>query len=125
MTEGGPERAPLSVTTDLSLSVDGTEAALRSTGERLFLEFPSLVSAVRALRGLPATEYARLHTLLTSAGLALEVRVRHRTILAIGADARSGPLARYLDIEPAQLRLSGVLSAVWAWALVTAEWFRE
>ncbi|MUV57386.1 hypothetical protein GJ632_08695, partial [Halogeometricum sp. CBA1124] len=41
-------RAPLTVQTDLTLSVDGRPVDVSSTGERLFVEFPSLSAAVRA-----------------------------------------------------------------------------
>lgn len=125
MTDGSDtESVPLTLTTDLTLTVDGTDAAVRSTGERLFIEFPSVVSAVHALRGLPATEYSRLHSMLTTADLALEVRARNRTLAALGAGTRSGPLARQLGIAPVELRANGVLSALWAGVLATVDRLR-
>lgn len=68
----GPDRgtAPLSVAADLSLTVGGAEATLRSTGGRLFLEFPSLVAAMRAFRSVPTGERHRLHATLAAADLA-------------------------------------------------------
>jgi hypothetical protein len=107
------ETAPLTVAADLSLTVGDAEATLHSTGERLFLEFPSLVAAVRAFRSFPTSERHRLHATLSAADLALGVRARHRTLVAFGAGTRSGPVARQLGLDPAELRLCGPLSAAW------------
>jgi hypothetical protein len=120
-----PESVPLTVTADLTLTVDGTEATLRSTGERLFLDFPSAVSAVQAFRSLPTTEHSRLHSVLTTGDLVLEIRARNRTLAALGAGTRSGPLARWLGIDPVELRLSGVVSAFWAGAVATVNRLRS
>ncbi len=125
MSDGGDrERAPLTVAADLSLSVGGAEATLHSTGERLFLEFPSLVAAVRAFRSFPTSERHRLHARLSAADLALEVRARNRTLVAFGTGTRSGPLARRLGLDPAELRLCGSLSAAWAGTAATVERLR-
>jgi hypothetical protein len=105
---------PLAVTADLTLTLDGTEAALRSTGERLFLEFPSLFAAIRAFRSLPSTERRRLHGTLRMADLTLEVRARHRTLAVLGAGARPGALAHQFGLDPVEVRLSGALSAALA-----------
>ncbi len=118
------ERAPLAVAADVSLTVGDAEATLRSTGERLLLDFPSLVAAVRVFRSFPTSERRHLHAALTAADLALEVRARHRTLVALGAGARSGPLARRLGLDPAELRLCGALSAAWAGIAATVERFR-
>ncbi|GAB7095723.1 hypothetical protein JCM30237_28770 [Halolamina litorea] len=122
VAEGGT--APLTVAADLTLTVGGTEAPLRSTGERLFLEFPSLVSAVRALRGLPPSERRRLHTVLTAADLAVEIRARDRTLVALGAGTRSGPLARWIGADPAEIRPCGAVAAARAGVAATIDRFR-
>jgi len=114
VTDGSGAATPLHVETDLSVTVDGTEARLRSTGDRLFLEFPSVVAAVEALRSLPATERRQVHEALTAADLTLEVRARGRTLVALGAGTVSGPLARRLGVDPVEVRLGGTLSALWA-----------
>lgn len=103
----------LTVSTDLTLTVAGTEAELRSTGERLFLEFPSAASAWRAFRSFPLTERRRLHEALTAGNLALELRARHRTIAVLGAGASSGPVARRFGVDPVEVRLCGAISAAW------------
>ena len=113
--------APIEVAADLTLTVGGAEATLRSTGERLFVEFPSLRSAIRALRSLPSGERRRLHGALTAADLALEIRARHRTLAVVGVGARPGPVSRGLGLDPAEIRLCGPVSAAWAGIATTVE----
>ncbi|WP_318567607.1 peptide ABC transporter ATP-binding protein [Salinigranum marinum] len=110
-TEAEP-RAPLSVATDLTLTVNGAEAAVRSTGERLFVEFPSLSAALRALGGIPGGEADRLTDLLRTTDLTVEVRVRDRTVAVAGAEAQPGVVSRRLGVAPIESRLGGVLGAV-------------
>jgi len=117
-------RAPLSVEADLTLSVDGAQARVQSTGERLFVEIPSVVSAVALLNGLPLTELRRLHELLTTTGLALEVRAHQRTVAVLGTGARPGALSRQLGVFPLELRFWGVASALGAGLARTAERLR-
>lgn len=118
MTDGADRGTlPLTVAADLTLTVGGAEATLRSTGERLFLEFPSLVAAVRAFRSFPATERQHLHGALTTADLALEIRSRNRTLAVLGVGATPGPLAHQFGLDPAEIRLCGPLSAAWVGAL--------
>jgi len=107
--------APLSVTTaDLTLTVDGTQLPIKSAGDRLFLEVPTVRAALRLVRGLPADADATGVTkLLLATDLAFEVRVRGRTVAVVGTTARPGPLARWLDVSPAEPRLAGVISAGW------------
>ena len=116
-SDAGP--SPLTVDADLTLTVGGADAALRSTGERLFVEFPSLTAAIRALRSFPPSERRRLHAVLTAADLALEVRARNRTLVALGAGARSGLIARLTGLDPAEVRLCAPLSAAWAGVTAT------
>ena len=110
--EGPEPRAPLSVATDLTLTIDGTEAAIRSTGERLFVEFPSLSTALRALRGLPDRDGDGLAALLRTTDLTVEVRIRDRTVAVIGAEARPGVVSHRLGVDPVEVRLGGVLGMV-------------
>ena len=102
--------APLSVETDLTLSVDGTDIPLRSTGDRLFVEVPNLRTAIRIARdGERATD--RLSTLLAVTDLTVEVRVRGATVAGAGADAVAGPLARELGVDPVEVRVGGGVAA--------------
>lgn len=102
---------PLSVATDLTLSVNGAAADVSSTGERLFVAFDSMTDAARALRRHPEGAATRLAALLTASDLTLEVRVRSRTVAVAGSDARPGPVSRALRSDPVELRLCGVLGA--------------
>ncbi|RLM52274.1 peptide ABC transporter ATP-binding protein [Halorubrum sp. Atlit-28R] len=102
-------------TEDLTLSVDGVDAAVRATGRRLFVEVDSVGDALRIARRLPAESVSTLATAeLVRGGLTAEVRVRGRTVAVAGADARPGPLSHRLDVAPAELRLAGVVGAGYA-----------
>jgi hypothetical protein len=110
---GTDARAPLSVVTDdLTLAVDGVELDVRSTGDRLFVEVPTVRDALRVARKLPSDGDARGPTaLLTATDLTTEVRVRGRTVAVVGADARPGRLSRELGVAPAEVRIAGALGA--------------
>jgi hypothetical protein len=112
VTEAPAPRAPLTVETDLELTVDGVRADVRSTGDRLFVEFPSLGAVARAARASPQGEAAGIASLLAVTDLTVEVRSRGRTVAAIGADAPAGPLSRWLGTAPAQVRPAGLVAAV-------------
>jgi hypothetical protein len=107
-------RAPLSITTDLTVTINGAEAAVESTGERLFVSFGSLPDALRALRGQPDGTEGPLATLLETTDLTAEVRVRDRTVAVAGVSARPGVLSRQLGVAPIEVRLGGALGAVGA-----------
>jgi len=106
-------RAPLSVVTeDLTLTVEGVDLDVRSTGDRLFVEAATVRDAVRVARNLPgATDAHGPAALLTATDLTAEIRVRGRTVAVIGADARPGFLSRELGVAPAEARLAGALGA--------------
>ena len=106
--------APLSVRTDLRVSVDGTEADVGSTGDRLFVEFRSVPEAIRALRSGGGATADRLHAALTVTDLTLEARVRGRTVAVVGAGAEPGIASRLLSIEPIEVRPAGILGAAGA-----------
>jgi hypothetical protein len=110
---GTDARAPLSVVTDdLTLAVDGVELDVRSTGDRLFVEVPTVRGALRVARNLPSDGDARgPAALLTATDLTTEVRVRGRTVAVVGADARPGRLSRELGVAPAEVRIGGALGA--------------
>lgn len=112
MSKTPPPQAPLAIETDLELTIDGARADVRSTGDRLFVEFPSLGSAIRATRGFPRARIDEVAALLAVTDLTVEVRSRDRTIAAIGADAPAGPLSRWLGTAPAQVRAAGLVAAV-------------
>ncbi|ELZ47858.1 hypothetical protein C464_08050 [Halorubrum coriense DSM 10284] len=109
-SESGPR---LSVETeDLTLSVDGVEAAVHATDRRLFVEVESVGDALRVARRLPDDSVAdRAVAELVRGGLTAEVRVRGRTVAVAGADARPGPLSHRLGVAPAEVRLAGAVGA--------------
>lgn len=106
-------KAPLSIITeDLTLTVDGVELDVRSTGDRVFVEADSVRDAIRVARGLPANGDATgPAALLTATDLTTEFRVRGRTVVVIGADARPGLLSERLGIAPAEIRVTGAVGA--------------
>lgn len=108
--------APLSViTTDLTLTVDGVPMDVRSTGDRVFVEVPTVRGALRVVRGLPVEADATGPTrFLVGADLTTEFRVRGRTVAVLGTAARPGPIARGLGVSPAEVRLAGLVGAGWS-----------
>lgn len=110
---GTDARAPFSVVTeDLTLTVDGVDLDVRSTGDRLFVEVATVRDAVRVARGLPSdSDAGGPAALLTATDLTAEIRVRGRTVVVIGADARPGLVSRELGVAPAEVRLAGALGA--------------
>jgi hypothetical protein len=109
-----PARAPFSIDTDLTVTIDGTRADVESTGERLFVEFRSVPDAVRAAGGASDGTGQGLATLLTVTDLTVEFRVRDRTVLLAGVGARPGVVSRTLGVAPSELRLGGVFGSVGA-----------
>ena len=104
--------APLTVKADLTVEVAGTRAEVRSTGERLFVSFPSVFGAVRALRRLPEDGETRLAEFLRAADLTAEFRVRDRTVAVAGVGADPGLVSTRLGAAPIEVRLGGALGAV-------------
>jgi hypothetical protein len=107
------EKVPLSIGTDnLTLTVDGIELDVHSTGERLFIEVDSVRDAIRAVRTVPDGDVRGSAAFLTATDLTIEVRVRGRTVVVIGADARPGVLSHRLGVAPAEFRVIGAVDAV-------------
>ena len=107
-------RLPLTVDADLDVAVNGHPVAVTTSEDRVFVEFPSVRALARALRRPPTVDYRSMDALLRRADLAVEVRARHRTVLALGADTRPSVLLRRAGIHPVELRLTGVVSALGA-----------
>lgn len=99
-------------TEDLTLSVDGVDAAVHATDRRLFVEVETVRDGLRVARRLPDDSVSELAVAeLVRAGLTAEVRVRGRTVAVAGADARPGPLSHRFGVAPAELRLAGLVGA--------------
>jgi hypothetical protein len=105
---------PLNVNADLTVSVDGGTAEVSSTGDRLFVTFPSILPAVNALRGLPSDPDSAdtVAAVLSRTDLTIEVRVHDRTVAVIGSKANPGTLSEALSADPIEVRLGGVIGAV-------------
>lgn len=116
MTDSPDARAlpPLSVDTDLTISVKGVDAAVDSTGERLLVQFGSVPDAFRALRNRPEGAQDRLGGFLSATDLTAEIRVRDRTVAVAGAEARPGAVSRFVGLDPIEVRIGGALGAVGA-----------
>ena len=110
---GSNSRAPLSIVTDdLTLTVDGVELDVTSTGERLFIEAGSIRDAIHAVRRVPGDgDVSGPATLLSTTDLTTEFRVRGRTVAVVGAGARPGALSRRLGFAPAEIRIAGMIGA--------------
>ena len=112
MNRSNSERRLSVATDDLTLSVDGVDAAVHATGQRLFVEVDSVRGALRVARRLPDDSVSNLAVGgLVRGGLTAEVRVRGRTVALAGADARPGPLSYRLGVAPAEVRLAGAVGA--------------
>ena len=106
--------APLSVHTEnLTLTVAGVEAAVRSTGDRLFVEVDTVRDGVRLARALGTDVESWVPTrALVGADLTVEVRVRGRTVFVLGAGAKPGVTSRLFDVSSAEIRPLGILAAL-------------
>lgn len=103
--------SPLSIEADLTVSVDGRDLAVESEGDRLVVTVPSLRVARRLLssyRALPL-EGRLLDRELDRADLTIEVRYGGAVVATAGAGRPSNALGRLLGVEPASVRLGGVL----------------
>lgn|GEM_PF-298404 len=105
---------PLTVDADLDVEVDGHPIRVTSSEDRVFLELGSVPALVRTFRRPPAVDLRPIDATLRRADLAVELRVRHRTVAALGADTRPSSLLRRAGVEPVELRLTGLVSAIGA-----------
>jgi hypothetical protein len=105
-------RPALDVRANLSVSVDGTDLAVSSEGDRLVVQVPSVGAAL----GIARREGDRLPELsrvLTEAGLTAEVRIGSAVVALVGADAAPSALAELLSLGPVEIRpLQGVAAAL-------------
>ncbi|MGM0592471.1 MAG: hypothetical protein ACQETI_12765 [Halobacteriota archaeon] len=108
----GDSRSPLWVEADLRLTVDGAGVDVRSTGERLFVEMPSLLAALHVLGGYPRERHDELTRVLRTGGLTVEARVRNIPVAIAGAGARPGLLSRWVGVAPAEIRAGGILAVL-------------
>lgn len=109
--------APLDVSADLAVSIDGHEVTIEAATDRLHVAVPTVgiaATLVRRARGV-LPEAARV---LAAADLTAVVRVRGTVVAVLGAEARPGRLGERLD-APLQVSADGALTAAIREALST------
>jgi hypothetical protein len=100
----------ISVTANLSVTVDNVDLAISTVGDRIRVQVPSVGAGIRLLRG----EYERLPALsrvLAEADLTAEIRVGSAVISVAGADATPGMLSRLLSLGPVEVRPRALVPA--------------
>jgi hypothetical protein len=100
----------LDVQANMSVTVDGTDLAVSTVGDRLRVQVPSLAAGVRLLRA----ERGRLPDLsesLAAAGLTAEVRIGDAVVAVVGADAAPGFLSGLLSLGPVEVRPTEAVAA--------------
>ena len=104
------ERAPVDVTADLLLSVDGEPVRVESYTDLVTVDLPSVRTALRLLRR-HGDRTGDVPGLLAAAGLTVEVTVDGTTVVRAGADAEAGHIERRLGYRSVRLRPLGCLLA--------------
>ncbi|PSQ11495.1 hypothetical protein BRC93_05370 [Halobacteriales archaeon QS_5_70_15] len=103
-------RAPIDVTADLALAVDGEPVHVESYTDLVSVDLPSVRTAVGLLRRHgDRADY--VPDLLAAAGLTVEVTVDGTAVVRAGADADAGPLERRLGYRSVRFRPFGCLLA--------------
>ena len=100
----------LSVTANLSVSVNDIDLAISTVGNRIRVQVPSVSAGFRLLR----SEHKRLLALsrvLSEADLTAEIRVGSSVIAVAGTDAAPGRLSRLLSLGPVEVRLRKLVPA--------------
>lgn len=108
LARSGPE---VSVTANLSVTVDNIDLAISTVEDRIRVEVPSMRAGFRLIR----SEYDRLPALsrvLSAAELTAEIRVGGSVIAVAGTDAAPGTWSQLLSLEPVEVRLRALVPAV-------------
>lgn len=103
-----PSVGPLSVTADLSVSVDGARVVVDGYGDLVVVDAPSFRAVRRFAGGRAGT---RLLAGLAAADVAVDVRVRGTSVARVDPDAPPGALSRLLGAAPARVSAGGVAFA--------------
>lgn len=104
------DRAPIDVTADLALAVDGEPVRVESYTDLVTVELPSVRTALRLFRR-HGDRAGDVPGLLAAAGLTVEVAVDGTPVVRAGADAEAGWLERRLGYRSVRLRPLGCLLA--------------
>ncbi len=100
----------LSVTADLSVSIDGIDITVGTVDDRIRVQLPSLGAGVRLLR----SEHDRLPALsrvLSEADLTAEIRVGTTVIAVAGREAAPGLLSELLSLDRIEVRPRALIHA--------------
>ena len=110
LRDGLADRAPIDVTADLALAVDGEPVRVESYTDLVTVDLRSVRSAVRLLRR-HRDRASDLPGLLAAAGLTVELTIGGTAVARAGADADASPLGRRLGFRSVRLRPLGCLLA--------------
>lgn len=108
LARSGPD---LSVTANLSVTVDDIHLAISTVGDRIRVQVPSVGDGFRLFR----SEHERLSAfarVLSGADLTAEIRVGSSVIAVAGTDAAPGMLSQLLSLGPVEVRLRALVPAV-------------
>ena len=108
LRDGLADRAPVDVTADLALAVDGEPIRVESYTDLVTVDLRSSRAAVRLL-GRHRDRASDLPGLLAAAGLTVELTVDGTAVARAGADADAGPLERRLGYRSVRLHPVGCL----------------
>ena len=111
LRDGLADRAPIDVTADLVLTVDGHPIRVESYTDLVTVDLPSVRAAVRLLTR-HGDRSGDLPTLLAAAGLTVEVTIDGTVVARVGADADAGIMERVLGYSSVGVRPLGWLLAV-------------
>lgn len=100
----------LSVTANLSASVDGVDLAISSEGDRIRVQVPSLRAGLRLARS-QGERLGDLSGVLSEAGLTAEVRIGDAVVAVVGSGAVPGTLSTLLSLGPVEVRPRGAAAA--------------
>lgn len=113
MTERTP--SALDVVGSLMVEMGDLSARIEARGDRIVVQIPSLRAGVASLpKGGGAGRRAsilRIHEVLTSAGLTLEVVAGRSTVGLLGVRAKAGLASRLLGLGPLEVRLGGIFDS--------------
>lgn len=104
----GPD---LSVTANLSVTVNDIDLAISTVEDRIRIQVPSVWAGFRLLRS-ERDRLPQLSRVLSAADLTAEVRVGSAVIAIAGADAVPGRLSGRLAVGPVEVRLRALVLAI-------------
>ena len=105
------EGPPLSVTANLSVTVDGVRLSVYADGDRVRVQVPSVWAGARVLQAALDSGGDGLAAALEATGLTVEIRVGSAVIAVAGAGATPGRLARLLSVGPVEVRVRALAAA--------------